>query len=611
MANSARNKVICTACRARKKKCDGEQPACSPCRKRNVLCTYTGSASSLGPSPGPHGVFLDWNTPHPPIPFHSSPLPTWSIIPANSIASPTFAPETFDHAALFDSFILPQFPQEVGADPWNPPTRASTPTPDNPITTNPNHFPPQAKLVELVELFFDRIHCFLPILHRQSLLHSVSTHGAQGSNCLLLLSVIASAAYAHPDPEIRASRERWYDEAKNLYEQTSHKPDFALETLQAAACLALQAVTHGEHSTAVLVVAKAARQATIIGIHQNDSPTRVVVSGVTLPPTDDWRQAEQRRRVVWALFILDRGICFPVGLPHAIDDRCLRLFLPMAEEAFQRSETPPEKSETVFFSHDLQKLIAALRCQARRKSHNPSHYLILAYLLLGRIVGHMFSPDYNEDDTARRSERNELEQHMAQTRLMLPRCATDLAAARYQDFRYVVWLNVLMNVNTVLLHHQPQSGYVEIADEAASGAVDSGSLGSWQHCVGAAHNTALAIREACRVSTDLLMNPHISAPIFTCSRVLAVEYLLSSVEGQRQQQNPALRSDLEVMISVFDRLHEVFGGVFQKYRVGLLYHLHQDEYCAREVKACGSRGLLSCCGDWPTLQEVEGLCIPD
>ncbi|KAK3360413.1 fungal-specific transcription factor domain-containing protein [Lasiosphaeria hispida] len=610
MAASSRNKVICAACRARKKKCDGEQPACSPCRKRNVLCTYTSPVPGLGPD-------VSWNTPYPPAPF-SSPLPAWSVIPATSFAAPNFAAATSIHDALFDSFIIPQFPQELDADPWNS-VQAPTPTSDfthqtpanNPITTTSIQFPPHPKLIELVELFFDRIHCYLPILHRQSYLRSVSTHGAVGSNRLLLFSVIASAAYAHPDPEIRASRQRWYEEAKTLYEQTSHKPDHALETLQAAACIALQALTHGEHSTAVLVVGKAARQATTIGLHQSDSPTRLVLSGVTLPTTDDWCQAEQRRRVIWALFILDRGICFPVGLPHAIDDRHLRLCLPMAEDLFQGSEAPPEPSETVFFSHDLKRLIAALRDEARRKSHNPSHYLILAYLLLGHIVGHMFSPDYNQDDAARRSERDELEQHLTQTRLMLPRCATDLAAARYQDFKYVVWLNVLMNVNTVLLHHQPQRGGIEVADEAAPGIADDGGSSSWQHCVAAAHNTALLVREACRVSTDLLMNPHVSAPIFTCSRILVVEYLLSSAKGQRQQRSPALRSDLEVMMLMFDRLHEVYGGVFQKFRVGLLYHLHQEEYCVRAVKACGSRGLLRCCGDWPTLQDVDGLGIPD
>ncbi|KAH8800281.1 hypothetical protein F5884DRAFT_862994 [Xylogone sp. PMI_703] len=39
-APSSRRKQACLACRARKKKCDGRQPACIECSKWNMPCSY-------------------------------------------------------------------------------------------------------------------------------------------------------------------------------------------------------------------------------------------------------------------------------------------------------------------------------------------------------------------------------------------------------------------------------------------------------------------------------------------------------------------------------------------------------------------------------------------
>jgi hypothetical protein len=66
------------------------------------------------------------------------------------------------------------------------------------------------------------------------------------------------------------------------------------------------------------------------------------------------------------------------------------------------------------------------------------------------------------------------------------------------------------------------------------------------------------------------------------------------------------------MILIFERLCEAFGGVLEKFRIGLLYQLRLDAAAVRAVKASGTRGLLESCGKWPTMRDMDGLGgIPD
>ena len=267
-------------------------------------------------------------------------------------------------------------------------------------------------------------------------------------------------------------------------------------------------------------------------------------------------------------------------------------------------------------------LIGALQNLVCKTRHGMMQFIILAHSLMGRISEYMFSPVFGQDDPQHELEKAHLDQDLGQMRLILPRSATDLAAASHEDFGQVVWLRITMDVNTVSLYHRPQQNPGTVpSDYPNDEECDSTRLleeGRWQHCVVAARNTVLSIREVSRVSTDLMMNPYLAASIFTCARVLAIEYILSSPTSdtsntdQEAQRRQELREDLEIMVLIFERLCETFGGVLEKFRVGLLYQLRLDAASVRAVKAGGTRGLLESCGKWPMARDIEGLeGIPD
>lgn len=143
---------------------------------------------------------------------------------------------------------------------------------------------------------------------------------------VLLYAVISMAASLHPDAEIQACQQPWFERAKSLYKSVDFNPDEGVDVVLAACCLVLQAFAVGEYTTGWLILGTAWRQACSIGLNRIDSNPEGI-PGISTPARN-LQEKETRRRVMWTLFILDRGMSFPAGRPHAIDDRYFVINLP-------------------------------------------------------------------------------------------------------------------------------------------------------------------------------------------------------------------------------------------------------------------------------------------
>lgn len=409
------NKLVCTPCRSRKKKCDvsiltsagssvrllslktvgnpedlmlirtstekSGQPTCSSCRKRNEHCGYTNASRALSTAVLTQ-AYSNGELHHDTVvPAQSSQLyttdsastiswPGWSMssvaqdAPASISSGPQVHPShdvmlSAPSSAHTDAWIPSFFGtgsnfsarpivQTTRAGPSEQPTMLDDISnivlhaPENadillsPTTLSQNGIVSQQQTVELMELFSERFYSYLPIFHK--LMPSVKSTALEHTCPLLLTSIQAVAAGFHPDSNVRALQGFLYGEAKTLYASTTHQPQDPLQTLQAAVCIILQALISGDHSVGWLVLGKAWRQAVALGFHHLDSTTtRNPPPGLSPAPSTDWRELEQRRRVLWALFVLDRGMCFPIGLAHAIDERQLRINLPLSEDESQGS----------------------------------------------------------------------------------------------------------------------------------------------------------------------------------------------------------------------------------------------------------------------------------
>ncbi|KAH6684820.1 fungal-specific transcription factor domain-containing protein [Plectosphaerella plurivora] len=648
-APSSKAKAVCVACRARKKRCNGERPSCSNCTLRQELCSYPPPRRSV--ATGLHNRNLDnihqssEQLQLPPFTMSDN-LPYYVDLPSSILQSnPILGPDTLWLMATTDDqqSLLPytMSPQELSApavqdlttDITNQMTAAAEPhapsaswpacelppefwsvetstlassTTLDPEAASPAlpSLPSQGRMDELSGIFFQRFYPILPIFFEERLSAALlkATTAKPEPESSLLFAFLALVAGSHPAADVKSQQSAWYGKARHLYDQTLHIPSEPLQTLQAAACIVLHALIVGDHSAAWLVLGKAWRQCVALGLNQMDS-----ASAKRNGPSVEWRELEERRRTIWSLFMFDRGMCFPIGLAHSIDERQLRVNLPMDEDAAQNADSPPQELDSVLFTPNLRKLLSLVGAASQQTPPNVFHYLIISYLLLGRIVEHMYQPesedDEDEDDAEQhRSMLASLQQDVSHMRLMLPRSVTDVTSAAHLDCIHVVWLNAIMNVNTIFLFHRPPTRREQsLSCDNDDGSPSCSASSNWQICVAVSRKTALLIREASLVSTDLLVNPNVAAPVFACARILVIEHLLSSSppeSGSRVPHASGLVADLQVFLLLFDRLSEAFTGVGVKFRNRVLDLLEQGPDIGKEMKAAGSKTLLENCLKW-------------
>ncbi|KAF1846585.1 uncharacterized protein K460DRAFT_126612 [Cucurbitaria berberidis CBS 394.84] len=639
-------KIVCSPCRARKKRCDGQHPVCSSCRQRKVRCRYPSVSTSPQSIVDP--IFIDVGHDPPPSPWSMAftsllPGPTPAI---DSTTQNPVDPSAFEFNNVFPSSRAiqslastismdsqPMLPwaieEEQNGITWQPhwPDGFSSHyfnlgTPLNEtlnqtqsvgssnLAIEATSLPDRTELIELADVYFRRVHHFLPILHRSTFRDSLDKMNTEGHSSALIFAVISLATCERQESSVIASRVRWYKEAKEKYASTDHLPTHPLSTLQAAVCLIFQGMMINDFNSAWLTLGKAWRQVVALGYHRLDGDYgKAMPSAPPLP--QDWIQRESIRRVIWTLYILDRGLCFPVGLVHNIEDRYVNVNLPMDEDQFQQS-IRDDKATVVQFTSSLNKLLNSVRTVATRtKRENGLHYMILAYMLLGHIVAHYHHSD-NLDHSEKEIGFRQLEGCLVNLRLCLPRSVTSLSAAPFEHLRSIVWLNVVMSINTIFLYHGKD------ADDNSTGVTH------WHYCLTAARNTVALIREAGAISTDLLLNPHIASALFCSSRILIIEYLVPTQSSDTANRtdgglltpmfNPgipltsqalelptkdlSLQQDLDLTILVFERLAEAFGPIGIKFKKGVMFYLHQDVEIATQLKQNGIKDIMSRCASW-------------
>lgn len=596
MATLAKSQNVCTGCRSRKKKCNGDRPSCSLCLKRGDVCFYAGAPSQV-----PTYLPAEW------LPISDLEEPrdgsVWtSDMPhgdgtARPVDWPSIEPEMLGQEpeawiGSIDSVQQQgsQFESSSSDPPGSSTTHLSAAT-----------IPPQKELMELVDLYFEKFYSYMPILHRSTLMSKLKSPDYDSH--LLLFSIIAVTASAHPNREIQQAQIGWYNEARSLFSKALHSTDNPLQTILSANFIIFQAMILTEYSTAWMFLGSAWRLCVACNLQQQDREAQTVLSLCTPQTPTNWITREECRRAVWLLFIFDRGMCFPVGLTHAIDDRQLRINFPMDDDEFQAATTPPTDN-SILYTSKLDRLITLVQGQSRKKTATLMQFIVLAYVFLGRVCERIYTLDDDSDE--QRPHIDALTSHLLRIRLMLPRSATSLSAANYSDFTLVTWLSIVLNTSTILLYHKPLHG-----NETHEGQSELAT--NWPHCVAAARNSVSMIRDASRTSTEIFINPHLSSKLFTCGRIIVMEYLCPSTKRSSASPNsaclkdPALRDDIEVLLLTFERMREALKGVGRKFRNGLVFCLREDKAQVLESKACGSSDLLRSCVNWPVVDDDEGL----
>jgi hypothetical protein len=302
---------------------------------------------------------------------------------------------------------------------------------------------------------------------------------------------------------------------------------------------------------------------------------------------------EELRRTLWLLFITERNQAWPTGSPSAIPELHFKIDMPVADELFQAMDPEAESGPVgnILFTRNLSRLIASVA--STEDTTNVFAYICVAHVLLGRISDLVHSLHASPNSVEYAEDCKELDGHLVRLRLSLPRQATSILEARPNDRGHVIWLQVVLETSAMLLHYRCSSGVP--VDNVPS---------PFMLAVTAARKIVQAVKDASRISIELLMSPQIVPSLYVAACILLIEW--------RTTGDQSYKDDVDLLALIFDRMNEVFVFLGLKFKLALEHDLKRSIGSVADLRQRGLRGLLVDCSKWSHVkEEVErrGLLI--
>ncbi|CAG8594169.1 13459_t:CDS:2 [Ambispora gerdemannii] len=182
--------------------------------------------------------------------------------------------------------------------------------------------PPSRELCrKLIEDYFQRFNVFIPILDRRKFIDNWCNKSKQ-SQLLVSATLAVAAARFSDDPSIQKNASKpggvFYDAAKSLLDGLYDVP--RIETCQALILLSYTQGSLDRLDTASLYTGMAVQMANVLRLSQNE-------------PTMSLEDEEERRRVFYCIYCIDRWTTFVLGKPYMIDDVNINVPLPTLPSA--------------------------------------------------------------------------------------------------------------------------------------------------------------------------------------------------------------------------------------------------------------------------------------
>ena len=256
----------------------------------------------------------------------------------NDISSSIFA-----HGAV-DS--IPQRDYTSNVAPLQVPTLLE-PTPAESFTDHDNALPPYDLLYALVDLYFEHINTWCPILHRRTTLDAFfGPNPLQEPNRILLCAIVATTLRFSTDPRLNEeNRKRYHDTAKQKVLMYGLE-NSCVTGLQALVILALDFVGTSNGPPGWKLLALISRSVVQMGLSVESTssivpiifPSIYTLRANVLPDAKTWTEDESRRRLFWMVYLLDRYSTIATAFDFSLDDREIDRKLPCKEEFFTRNQ---------------------------------------------------------------------------------------------------------------------------------------------------------------------------------------------------------------------------------------------------------------------------------
>ncbi|KAH6974624.1 fungal-specific transcription factor domain-containing protein [Ilyonectria sp. MPI-CAGE-AT-0026] len=322
--------LACLECRRKKARCSGHRPQCGHCRRLGRECQYPPASSRTSTSTRPAAPATAGSsgngTVEESIASISERLSRIEDLLLDLRAQPIGSSREFD--VVFPSASRPSAtPSSHTGYPQGPlsPSAASEPSVG---TVSLAAFPPRAVLLNCVNNYFRYCHN-----QPYSFFHEASFRRSLERGLLpdhLVLAVLASAARFSSDPFFSDPHETAAQYANRSWKAIvvsclAQNRAAHIQTVQTITLLAIFDFTAGKarHGSAWVKIGLSVRMAQDLKLMLEDD--------ATFP----WPEREERRRVFWSIYLLDRLVSCGRGRPPAVLDASCQLQLPCDEPTYR------------------------------------------------------------------------------------------------------------------------------------------------------------------------------------------------------------------------------------------------------------------------------------
>lgn len=207
--------------------------------------------------------------------------------------------------------------------------------------------PPYDLLYALVDLYFEHVNSWCPILHRRSTLDIFfGPSPLEEEDRMVLHAIVATSLRFSTDPRLNDENKRRYHESSKQRVLLYGHENSSVKAIQALVILSLDLVGSSNGPPGWKLLALIARSVVQLGlaVESNSTlgapvfPSIYTLRANVLPESETWIEDESRRRLFWMVYLLDRYSTIATAFDFALDEKEIDRKLPCREEYFIKNQ---------------------------------------------------------------------------------------------------------------------------------------------------------------------------------------------------------------------------------------------------------------------------------
>ncbi|OBT41687.1 hypothetical protein VE00_07803 [Pseudogymnoascus sp. WSF 3629] len=228
------------------------------------------------------------------------------------------------------------------------------PAPQSILEDKEYSLPPDDFIDALVDIYFGSIHPWIPILHVKQFRERMANPAQRQKLTTIFHAIVSLCIRFSSDPRVSSAEVRMkYSTKSRQIVILQSMESFSVENLQALVICAFDTIGSGRGPSAWSIVGSMTRtveqlQLSVEEEDQSQSAEEFLIKRMAfLPPCNSWIEREERRRVFWNVFLMDRFCSIATGWNFSLTSADAKRRLPCEGALWE--EGRPLKSPTPYF----------------------------------------------------------------------------------------------------------------------------------------------------------------------------------------------------------------------------------------------------------------------